>query len=79
MIPVGQCVVSNEIGNLKCKNLIHVVGPNLCDSQTGFDKDKLLAFSLQHCLEMACELGLQSISIPAISCGENGFPKRECA
>ena len=79
MIPVGQCVASQEVGKLKCKNLIHVVGPNLCESQAGFNQDKLLAFSMQHILDMACDLELESISIPAISCGKFGYPTRACA
>ena len=45
----------------------------------GIDKNKLLAFAINNCLEMADELEIDSLSIPAISTGSFGFDKKKCA
>ena len=76
-LPVGGVAVTDAHGDLHCKKIIHVVGP----VWTGGDnnEDQLLTNAIQAALETADRLGLQSISIPAVSSGIYKFPKERCA
>ncbi len=73
-VPVGIAVVTSG-GNLKAKYVIHTVGPRWGEG----NEDEKLRSAVRSALERASELGLRSISIPAISTGIFGFPKERGA
>ena len=62
-------------GRLACRYVIHAVGP----VWGGADVDDQLEAAVTGCLRVAEELGLSSISFPAISTGIFGFPKERAA
>lgn len=72
----SECYVSDG-GSLKCKKIIHTIGPiwNLGNS----NEDSLLVLSILNSLEAANEHKLTSVTFPAISTGKFGFPKDLCA
>lgn len=75
-VPTGETVVTGA-GRLKAKYVIHAVGPVWkCGSE---NEDTLLYKAVYNSLLRAKELGLKSISIPAISTGIFGFPKERAA
>jgi len=63
--------------NLKCKHVIHAVGPTWQGGQQG--ETILLEMCVLNCFKEASRLGLKSISLPAISTGIFRFPKPLCA
>ncbi|MGC8667155.1 MAG: macro domain-containing protein [Chthonomonadales bacterium] len=73
-IPTGQAGVTSA-GALPARYVIHAVGPVWGSG----DEDRKLRSALENSLLRAHELGLQSVSIPAISSGIFGFPKDRCA
>lgn len=73
-IPEGQVAVTGG-GDLKARYVIHAVGPRGGDPQ-GDDK---LRSAVEQALQAAEDLGLATISFPAISSGIFGFPKTRCA
>jgi len=62
-------------GNLPCKYVIHAVGPRW---GTG-DEDRKLEDAVTGSLRLANDLGAQSLSLPALSTGIFGFPKKRAA
>ena len=62
-------------GKLPCRYVIHAVGPVWGVG----NEDAKLDAAVTGCLRVADELGLVSISIPAISTGIFGFPKERAA
>jgi O-acetyl-ADP-ribose deacetylase (regulator of RNase III) len=74
-VPTGSCA-STSAGLLPCDHVIHAVGPVY---QGRGDEDELLASATRCALEKAEELGVKSLSMPAISSGIFGFPKGRCA
>lgn len=70
--PVGDAVVTSG-GNLKAKYVIHAVGPRWGEG----DEERKLKSAVYSALERATEKGLKTISIPAISTGIFGYPKKE--
>ncbi len=62
-------------GRLPAKYVIHAVGPVWGEG----DEDRKLAAAVKGSLEVANELGLGSIALPAISTGIFGFPKDRAA
>ncbi len=62
-------------GTLPCRYVIHAVGPVWGDG----DEDAKLAAAVTGSLRVADGLGLESISLPAISTGIFGFPKERAA
>lgn len=69
-------------GKLRCRNVIHAVGPVWRDAQNveaGEKEDSNLGAAVRGSLRVADELGLESISFPAISTGIFGFPKERAA
>jgi O-acetyl-ADP-ribose deacetylase (regulator of RNase III) len=79
IIPTGT-VIETGAGNLRSKNIIHTVGPDMNDlSQSGLNKDSLLRFAANNFLLKANMLGSESLSVPAISCGCHAFSKKQCA
>jgi O-acetyl-ADP-ribose deacetylase (regulator of RNase III) len=73
-IAVGQAVATGA-GKLPARYVIHgaVMGQDL---QTN---GKLIGRTAQRCLEVADELGLESIALPAFGTGVGGFPLDDCA
>uniref|UniRef100_A0A3Q0R841 Macro domain-containing protein n=1 Tax=Amphilophus citrinellus TaxID=61819 RepID=A0A3Q0R841_AMPCI len=79
-LKTGEAVVCSA-GNLPCKKIIHVVGPNLRTKPTGkavAQARPLLRRAILSVLEMAEENMLSSIAIPAISSGIFNFPTQTC-
>ena len=77
-IETGQVGVTGA-GRLRCRYVIHAVGP-IWDSDLSEDKNvNLLLHAVFNTLKKANELGCESVSIPAISSGIFGFPKPLCA
>ena len=62
-------------GRLPCKIVIHAVGPVWGEG----DEDAKLIAAVRGSLQLADELNLGSISLPAISTGIFGFPKDRAA
>lgn len=62
-------------GNLPAKYVIHAVGPVWGEG----DEEVKLAAAIRGSLQVADQLGLSSISLPAISTGIFGFPKERAA
>jgi len=62
-------------GRLPCKYVIHAVGPIWGEG----DEDAKLTAAVKGSLNLADELELESISLPAISTGIFGFPKERAA
>jgi O-acetyl-ADP-ribose deacetylase len=62
-------------GELACRYVIHAVGP----VWGGGDEDNKLAQAVTGSLQVADQLNLSSLSLPAISTGIFGFPKERAA
>jgi O-acetyl-ADP-ribose deacetylase (regulator of RNase III) len=75
-VPVGEAVVTGP-GALSTRFIIHAVGPRWQGG--GFGEDEQLAAVVENCLVRANELGLESMSMPAISCGIFSYPPSKAA
>lgn len=64
-------------GNLPADWVIHTVGPVWRGGDDG--EAELLASCYERSLEIARELGAQTVAFPAISCGVYGYPIDEAA
>lgn len=73
-LSVGKAVIT-DAGNLPCKFVIHVVGPQMGEG----DEDVKLEKAVWNVLNLAESYNLRSLSMPAISSGIFGFPKDLCA
>jgi O-acetyl-ADP-ribose deacetylase (regulator of RNase III) len=73
-VPVGSVAITTA-GKLPFKAVIHAVGPRMGEG----NEDVKLRSAIQNCLLLASQKNFKSISIPAISSGIFGFPKRLCA
>jgi O-acetyl-ADP-ribose deacetylase (regulator of RNase III) len=73
-VPVGSAVITSA-GKLRCKAIIHTVGPRMGEG----DEDNKMLRAVQSTLVLAAEKGYKSISMPAISSGIFRFPKNKCA
>lgn len=62
-------------GKLPCRYVIHAVGPVWGEG----DEDAKLEAAISGALKLGDELGIKSISFPAISTGVFGFPKARAA
>jgi O-acetyl-ADP-ribose deacetylase (regulator of RNase III) len=62
-------------GDLPCRYVIHAVGPVWGEG----DEDNKLAAAVRGSLQVAAELGLASVALPAISTGIFGFPVERAA
>ena len=73
-IPVGDAVATGA-GRLQARHVIHaaVMGQDLVTSA------ELIERATRRTLELAEELGLQSVALPAFGTGVGGFPLGECA
>ena len=75
-VKIGE-VASTGPGNLRCKFIIHAVGPIYRGGWNNEIND--LSKAVNSSIIKANQLRLKSISIPAISSGIFGFPKPLCA
>jgi len=73
-VPVGSAALTGG-GRLKARHVIHAVGPMWGEG----DEEKKLKKAVRSVLELADREGFSSISMPAISAGIFGFPKKRCA
>jgi len=62
-------------GALPCRYVIHAVGPIWGEG----DEDEKLAATVKGSLQLADQLVMESIALPAISTGIYGFPKERAA
>ncbi|XP_028261577.1 protein mono-ADP-ribosyltransferase PARP14-like isoform X2 [Parambassis ranga] len=75
-IPTGEVVVTTG-GNLKCKKLLHAVGP--IRGKVGGRERMLLEKTVRNALDLAETMELRSIAIPCISSGVFGVPIPVCS
>ena len=75
----GECAATSAGKMKKVKYVIHTVGPTWDNSVAAQVNVDLLYSAVYNTLKKANELNCQSVSIPAISSGIYGFPKRLCA
>ncbi|XP_035849972.1 uncharacterized protein LOC116045606 [Sander lucioperca] len=75
-IPTGEVVVTTG-GNLKCKKLLHAVGP--VGGKSGGREGVLLEKTVQKALNLAEMMEFRSIAIPCISSGTFGLPVTVCS
>ena len=73
-VPTGTVAITAG-GDLPCRYVIHAVGPIWGSG----DEENKLAGAVRSALEMAERHELSSISMPGISSGIFGFPKKLCA
>lgn len=80
-LALGGCEVGDakatEAYSLPAQYVIHAVGPRWSGGAEG--EPDLLARCHRRAVEIADELGLQSISFPAISCGAYSYPPARAA
>jgi O-acetyl-ADP-ribose deacetylase (regulator of RNase III) len=72
----GEALATDAF-RLPCRKIIHTVGPVY--GRHGGQEAQLLAAAHRSSIMLAAELGLSSISFPAISCGIYGYPAEEAA
>ncbi|TNN38880.1 Poly [ADP-ribose] polymerase 14 [Liparis tanakae] len=75
-VATGDAVVTTG-GNLKCKKLLHAVGP--VGGKAGGRERILLEKTVQSALDLAEMMEFQSIAMPCISSGVFGVPVDECS
>ncbi|XP_032400709.1 protein mono-ADP-ribosyltransferase PARP14 [Etheostoma spectabile] len=75
-IPTGDVVVTTG-GNLKCKKLLHAVGP--VGGKSVGREGVLLEKTVQSALNLAEMMEFRSIAIPCISSGNFGVPVTVCS
>jgi len=73
-VPTGHSAWS-EAGQLPCKGIIHAVGPIWGEG----DEPEKLRSAAHSAFTLAAQREMHSLSLPAISSGIFGFPKKECA
>ncbi len=71
-LPAGKAVIT-PAGNLRCRFVIHTVGPVWYGGTSG--EKETLAAAYKSCLALAKEHSIKTIAFPAISTGVYGFPK----
>ncbi|KAM9425008.1 LOW QUALITY PROTEIN: uncharacterized protein KZ484_006419 [Pholidichthys leucotaenia] len=74
-IDIGEVVASTG-GNLKCKILLHAVGP--VAGKSGGKERQLLKKTVRAALDLAESMELESIAMPCISSGLFGVPVTVC-
>lgn len=74
--PTGEARITPGFRLPAC-HVIHTVGPVWRGGQHG--EAEALAACYRNCLELAEAHALQTLALPAISCGAYGFPPREAA
>ena len=71
-VEVGNAVITTG-GNLQARYVIHAVGPIWGEGE----EEKKLRSAVRSAINLGDSKGLKSISIPAISTGIFGYPKRD--
>jgi O-acetyl-ADP-ribose deacetylase (regulator of RNase III) len=74
-LPAGQAVATTA-GNLPARWVIHTVGPVWSASE---DRSAVLASAYRESLQVAEELGAESVAFPAVSAGVYGWPMDDAA
>lgn len=74
--PTGDAVITSA-GVMKCKYVIHAVGPVWHGGN--HNESQLLANAYRNSLRIALEYNIKSIAFPNISTGIYGFPKETAA
>ena len=74
-LPVGEAVATGA-GDLPAQWVIHTVGPNKHRGQTD---PELLASCFRRSLQVAREVGAQSVAFPAVSAGVYGWDSADVA
>ncbi|XP_036417757.1 poly(ADP-ribose) polymerase family member 14-related sequence 1 isoform X2 [Colossoma macropomum] len=77
-LAIGDAVLTSAGGQLRCKFVIHAVGPHY-DSSNRQRAVGLLKKAVKRSLNLADRESCQSMAIPAISSGNLGFPLDLCA
>ncbi len=72
--PPGEARITGA-GNLKCRYVIHAVGPDCRTISDHAEQDRLLAETYRNSLALVAERGLKSVSFPSISTGIYSFSK----
>jgi O-acetyl-ADP-ribose deacetylase (regulator of RNase III) len=75
-LPTGEAVITGP-GNLRCRHVIHTVGPVWHGGDQG--EPELLARAYRSCLNLAAGEKQETLAFPAISTGVYGFPKEKAA
>jgi O-acetyl-ADP-ribose deacetylase (regulator of RNase III) len=75
-VPIGEAVVTGP-GKLSVRFVIHTVGPQWRGG--GFGEEEQLTAAVLNALKRATELGLESLSLPAVSCGIFSYPPAHAA
>ena len=80
-LEVGDTMITSAGGSLKCKDVIHTVGPNVKKKNINrIDKEKeLLRDCAKNIMRAVKDNDYNSVSIPAISTGIFGFPRELCS
>jgi O-acetyl-ADP-ribose deacetylase len=77
----GECAPGNAVittaGNMKCKYVIHTVGP-IWRGGTG-GEEQTLANAYTNSLQLAVENEIRTIAFPSISTGAYGYPVEKAA
>ena len=68
-VPVGGAAVTSAGGKLKCKRVIHAVGPTASREMTDFQCSQLIYQAISNSLIEAEKMKAASISFPALSTG----------
>ena len=70
----GEAKITNGY-NMHCKKIIHTVGPRYKDGKS--NESEILKNAYINSLNLAIENNLKTIALPAISCGNYGYPMDE--
>eukprot|EP00475_Leptophrys_vorax_P022835 TRINITY_DN31066_c0_g2_i1.p1 TRINITY_DN31066_c0_g2~~TRINITY_DN31066_c0_g2_i1.p1 ORF type:complete len:562 (-),score=106.54 TRINITY_DN31066_c0_g2_i1:54-1685(-) len=73
----GECMISGAGGSLRCKKVIHAVGP-IYDIDKKREVQQQLKKVIRNVLRTAQESNIGSVSMPLISSGIFGYPLEEC-
>jgi len=75
---IGEVAAIPASGILKCKYILHAVGPTWVDGIT-HGEEELLLKTVVNALKMANQMQLESVSMPLLCTDELfGFPKVSC-
>ena len=75
-LPPGEAVVTGA-GRLRCRHVVHAVGPIWEDGHAG--EPALLASAYRNSITLAAENGARTLALPSISTGAYGYPVAEAA
>ena len=83
--PTGDAVFTKACGALQSMHVIYTVGPNVSGRRYENDiSDRttdpaLLPAAYERTFEVASDLGLAAVALPAVSCGVFGYPLADAA